>query len=152
MRHLTGFTLATALALHPLATLACTSDTPPPFDGGPETGVSISVGRITDRDWTVARLDGQPVPKAAGLGLSVSFDGAVEGDTGCNRFTGTADLDAGMIWLGALAVTEMACMEPDRMDREAAWLKALGEVRYFIVSPEGLWLTREDGTTAVCLE
>ena len=39
----------------------------------------------------------------------------------------------------------------ERMEREAAWLKALGEARGFVVSPEGLWLMREDGSVAVCL-
>ncbi len=45
----------------------------------------------------------------------------------------------------------MACVQPEKMDREAAWLKALGEVRGFVASPEGLWLRREDGSVAVCL-
>jgi heat shock protein HslJ len=96
-------------------------------------------------------LDGKQVPTGAGLTLSVSFDGKVEGQTGCNRFTGKADLDAGMIVFGLLAVTEMACADPVAMEREAAYLKALGEVRWFVVAPEGLWLTREDGSVAVCL-
>ncbi len=60
-------------------------------------------------------------------------------------------MDAETFILGPLAVTEMACVEPEKMDREAAWLKALGEVRGFVASPEGLWLRREDGSVAVCL-
>jgi heat shock protein HslJ len=111
----------------------------------------VSVGRITDRTWEPVLIDGVVVPESAGLTLTVSFEGQVEGTTGCNRFTGTADPDAGWMQLGPLAVTEMACAEPDRMEREAAWLKALGEARGFVVSPEGLWLMREDGSAAVCL-
>ncbi|WP_137110547.1 META domain-containing protein [Rhodobacter sp. SY28-1] len=143
--------LAIAVALCPNFALAC-GPTPPVFDGDPETGVSISVGRIADRVWEPTWIDGVAVPDGAGLSLSVSFEGRVEGTTGCNRFTGTADLDAGTLQLGPLAVTEMACVEPDRMEREAAWLQALVEARGFVVSPAGLWLMREDGSVAACLE
>ena len=37
------------------------------------------------------------------------------------------------------------------MPREAAWLKALSEVRCFIAAPEGMWLMREGGSVAACL-
>jgi heat shock protein HslJ len=96
-------------------------------------------------------IDGQPVPEDAGLSLNVTFDGKVSGTTGCNRFTGTAGMDAGELTFEPLAVTEMACLDPERMAREAAYLKALSETRWFIASPDGLWLTREDGTVAMCL-
>jgi heat shock protein HslJ len=142
-------TLAATLALHPVFALAC--DPAPAFDGNPETGVSVSVGRIADVIWVPLEIDGVPVPEGAGPALTVHFDGKVEGTTGCNRFTGTAEMDAGTLILGPLAVTEMACLEPEKMEREAAWLKALGEVRGFVVSPKGLWLRREDGSVAVCL-
>lgn len=144
-----ALTLAATLALQPALALAC--DAPPKFDGGPEGGVSISVGRITDVIWVPLEIDGVAVPEGAGLSLQVDFDGRVQGTTGCNRFTGTADLDAGVMQFAGMAMTEMACLEPARMEREAAWLKALGEVRGFVASPEGLWLRREDGSVAVCL-
>ncbi len=142
-------TLAATLALQPAQVLAC--DLPPVFDGDPATGVSVSVGRIADRTWVPLEINGTPVPEGAGLALSVSFDGKVEGTTGCNRFTGEAEMDAGELILGPLVVTEMACADPVAMEREAAWMKALGEVRWFVASPEGLWLRREDGSLAVCL-
>jgi heat shock protein HslJ len=143
--------LALAVALCPSVALAC-GPTPPVFDGDPAAGVSVSAGRIADRAWEPRWIDGVVVPDGAGLSLTVSFDGRVEGTTGCNRFTGTADLDAGWMQLGPLAATEMACAEPEKMKREAAWQQALGEARGFVVSPEGLWLMREDGSVAVCLE
>jgi heat shock protein HslJ len=143
--------IALTVALHPSLALAC-GPTPPAFDGDPSGGVSISVGRIADRAWEPRLIDGQPVPPDAGLSLTIGVEGQVTGNTGCNRISGTADLDAGAIALGGLAVTERACLEPERMKREAIWLKALGEARGFIVSPEGLWLTREDGSVAACLE
>lgn len=150
MSRLLPLALIATLALHPSFARAC-GQTPPVFDADPQSGVSVSVGRIADVIWVPEVLDGKQVPKGAGLTLSVSFDGTVEGQTGCNRFTGKADLDAGMISFGLLAVTEMACADPVAMEREAIYLKALGEVRWFVAAPEGLWLTREDGSVAVCL-
>ncbi|RYE48378.1 MAG: META domain-containing protein [Hyphomicrobiales bacterium] len=106
---------------------------------------------MADVIWVPLEVDGIAVPEGAGLSLEVSFDGKVKGTTGCNQFTGTADLDAGVMAFSLLAVTEMACAEPEKMQREAAWLKALGEVRGFVAAPEGLWLQREDGSVATCL-
>jgi heat shock protein HslJ len=96
-------------------------------------------------------IDGVAVPSEAGLWLKLGFDGKVEGGTGCNRFAGLAEMDAGEMVFGPLQMTEMTCADPAAMPREAAYLKALAEVRRFIAAPEGLWLTREDGTVAVCL-
>lgn len=149
-----ALTLGLAVTLTPLAALACLGP-PPKFDsgatGGPEGGVSVSVGRVADLIWVPQVIDGVAVPEGSELWLKVAFDGAVEGGTGCNRFTGTADLDAGVMQFGPLAVTEMACVDPGRMEREAAYLQALTEVRWFVAAPAGLWLTREDGSVAVCL-
>ncbi|MDP3194883.1 META domain-containing protein [Tabrizicola sp.] len=144
-------TLATALALHPSLTLACARPEPPRFDGGSTSGVSVSVGQMADLVWVPLVLDGLPIAAEAGLWLQVSFDGRVDGGTGCNRFTGIAELDAGVMEFGPLAVTEMACADPAAMRREAAYLGALAEVGGFVVSADGMWLTREDGSVAMCL-
>lgn len=141
--------LAATLIFQPTLAFAC--DPPPIFDGDPATGVSISVGRITDVTWVPLEIDGVAVPDGAGVSLEISFDGLVKGTTGCNNLIGRAEMDAGMLEFGPLAVTEMACVEPEKMEREAAWLKALAEVRWFVVSPKGTWLSREDGSLAVCL-
>ncbi|MCU0828671.1 MAG: META domain-containing protein [Tabrizicola sp.] len=141
--------LSLALAC-PTQTLAC--DGPMPrFDGSPEGGVSVSVGRIADRMWEPRLIDGTPVAAGEGMYLLVSFEGPVEGMGGCNRFAAEAEMDAGSLEFGQLIATEKACLDPTRTEREAAFLKALSEVRGFVVSPEGLWLTREDGSVAVCL-
>lgn len=142
-------TLAATLTLSPAVALAC--GPPPAFDANPANGVSISVGRIADVIWVPLEIDGVAVPEGAGLSLEVSPEGKVTGTTGCNRFTGTADLDAGVMQFGPLAVTEMACVDAKAMKREAAWLKALSEVRGFVAAPQGLWLQREDGSVATCL-
>lgn len=150
MSRLIPATLIAALALHPALALAC-GPTPPAFNGDGEAAISVSVGRIAGLVWLPLLIDGQEIPADSGLSLEIAPDGKVTGMTGCNRLAGTAELDAGVIEFSPLAVTEMACLDPLRKEREALYLKALADVRYFIVAPEGLWLMREDGSVAVCL-
>ena len=149
MSRFLSFASVVTLTLQPALALAC--GPPPVFGDDPATGVSISVGRITDVIWVPLEIDGVAVPEGAGVSLEIGFDGSVKGTTGCSRFAGKAEMDAGELVIGPLAVTEMACLEPDRMEREAAYLKALAEVRWFVAAPEGLWLRREDGSVAMCL-
>lgn len=129
----------------------------PAFACGPavpglEEGASVSVGRMADRVWAVTRLAGQAVAAEAGLWLMVGPGGTVTGQAGCNRYSGLAELDAGVMVFGPLAVTEMACA-PEVMALEASFLTLLSQVRGFAVGPEGgLWLSRADGSVVACLE
>lgn len=53
-------------------------------------------------------------------------DTELMGDTGCNQYTGTYELDGTAITVGELIQTEMACTEPEGvMDQEAAYLSTL---------------------------
>lgn len=141
--------LVAVLALHPLAALACDQPLPPGLDGDLPEGFSLSVGRLADRIWELRTIDGDPIPDTADAWLTVTPDGAVSGRSGCNRYAGTAELDAGVMVFGPLAGTRMACDERT-MELESAYLQALTEVRGFVVAPEGLWLTRDDGTPTLC--
>ena len=53
-------------------------------------------------DGSVSSVVGEPT-------LELSQDGEVLGDTGCNSFSGSYQLDGTALRLGPLAVTEMAC-------------------------------------------
>ena len=94
MPRLLPFALAVTMALQPALALAC--GPPPVFDADPQTAVSISVGRIADVIWVPLEIDGVSVPEGAGVSLEIGFDGSVKGTTGCNRFTGRAEMDAGV--------------------------------------------------------
>lgn len=52
----------------------------------------------------------------------------VSGFAGCNRFVGSVDNKKGIITIGPLAVTKMAC-PPEKMRLEDEFLKVLDEVR-----------------------
>lgn len=139
--------LVAALSLQPLAALACDETAGTTM----EQGASVSVGRIADLTWVVTEVAAQPVADTAGLSFSVAHDGAITGNGGCNSFAGHADLDAGVMTIGPLLSTRMACDE-DRMALEARYLKALEQVRWFVLDTTGhLRLQREDGSLVLCL-
>lgn len=135
-----------ALCAHPLAAAPCETAAIPQ-----DEGASISVGRMADVVWELKTIAADPIPKTADVWLTVTPDGAVSGRSGCNRYAGTAELDAGVMTFGPLAVTRMAC-DLRTMELEDAYLQALSEVTGFVVGEDGgLWLNREDGSVAVCL-
>lgn len=134
-----------ALSALPLTAAPCETAAIPEAEGA-----SISVGRMADLVWELKTIAADPIPDTADVWLTVTPDGAVSGRAGCNRYAGTADLDAGVMIFGPLAVTRMAC-DVRTMELEDAYLKALTEVRGFVLAADGgLWLSREDGSVGLC--
>lgn len=82
--------------------------------------------------------------------LSLQFDnqGFGRGSTGCNEFSGSYQAGEGKLRFGPLTVTERACLEPSRMELEAAYLQALSQVEsYGLVDGEQrLILSSSDGS------
>ena len=63
-----------------------------------------------------------------GTTLTIAFgeDGTVTGSSGCNSFRGPYTSAAGVVKLGPLASTMMACLDPEGvMDQEAQLVAAL---------------------------
>jgi heat shock protein HslJ len=56
--------------------------------------------------------------------LELTEDGEVQGDTGCNTFTGSYELDGATLTLGPLTTTRMAC-EVRRARRRSTVLSVL---------------------------
>lgn len=87
-----------------------------------------------DGEWNIIEINGTVVVPAPGQEFPfIGFDtknGTVYGNSGCNRMTGSFDVNAkpGTISLGAMGSTRMAC--PD-MTVEQNVLKALNAVRSF---------------------
>lgn len=57
--------------------------------------------------------------------LEFGDDGTVSGDSGCNVYSGTYEVDGPSLTLGALASTERACLEEGVMEQESEYLSAL---------------------------
>jgi heat shock protein HslJ len=62
-------------------------------------------------DGSVSSVVGEPT-------LELTEDGEVRGDTGCNTFTGSYELDDETLELGPLATTRMACDGPEGSQEE----------------------------------
>ncbi len=94
---------------------------------------NLSVGRLQGTSWTLREqidMDGKKrVPQGA---IGVSFeDGRISGSAGCNRyFAKVEDRGRGVISIGPVGVTRMACPQP-LMDQEQSFLDTLGRVDRF---------------------
>ena len=71
--------------------------------------------------------------------------GRLSGSGGCNRITGSYQLDGDRLTFGPIASTRMAC--PEAMDQEQAFLKALAAVRSYRIPGGTLELL--DGSNVV---
>ena len=107
---------------------------------------------ITDRQWSLRELDGQPLDSAARANpptlLLASSSTQASGFAGCNRMAGGYKLGPGTLELGPLVLTRMACPS---MDLESRYTTALGRVRQFRVDGNRLELLA-DGTVLATFE
>jgi heat shock protein HslJ len=101
--------------------------------GQPELVFTRSLAGTT---WSLAGLNGLPLPEKVQVTAEFGSDGTVSGSAGCNTYSGSYTLDGGSITIGSLASTEMACPEP-QMAAETAYLAALGKATAWTIDAEG---------------
>ncbi|HET9040473.1 MAG TPA: META domain-containing protein [Gemmatimonadales bacterium] len=99
--------------------------------------------------WRLVEIGGQPSPPGADSarhpGFTLLSEGRkIQGSAGCNRMTGTYELDGTKLKFGPMATTRMAC---PAMATETAFLKALDATTRYELS--GTSLTLFGGDTAV---
>lgn len=94
--------------------------------------------------WTLSSLDGKPAVAAAAITAEFTSEGRVTGSSGCNRYTGSAQVDAGRLAVGPLASTMMACDHDGLMAQETRYLAQLQAATHYTVSGDELRL----GTSA----
>jgi heat shock protein HslJ len=115
-----------ALLAVALLTSACQSRTPP---------------AITDKQWSLQELEGQPLDSAARFKpptlMLASAGSQVSGYAGCNRMAGSYTLRPGTLEFGPLAMTRMAC---PAMDLETRFSAMMGAVRQYRVEENQLVL------------
>jgi heat shock protein HslJ len=101
-------------------------------------------------EWRLADIGGQPSAPAADStrhpGFTLLARGRkVQGSAGCNRMTGTYQLDGLKLKFGPLATTRMAC---PAMQTETAFLKALAATTRYEVRGSSLTLYGADTAVA----
>ena len=137
---------------------------PPATSQGPdettaptEPPATLDPNQVANTSWVVVSfgLDGadDPVLPAAVPTLEFGEDGlAVNGNTGCNSYFGTATLTADTgISFSDLGWTEMACLDPGVMEQEQSFTQALGRVDGFALSATSLVLQASDGSAVIRL-
>jgi heat shock protein HslJ len=94
--------------------------------------------------WALVTLGGGAL--LPGTAPSVEFsEDQMSGSTGCNTYFSEYEVSGDELSIGAVAVTEMWCMEPEGvMDQEQAFLDALASVTGYRLAGERLELL--DGT------
>ena len=85
------------------------------------------------------------------LSLSFAADGRVSGSAGCNNFMGTYTVSGSSLKLGPAATTRKLCAQPDVMEQEQQFLKALESVAAIRQEGERAELRTADGALAVSL-
>jgi heat shock protein HslJ len=108
---------------------------------------------LAGTQWVLVTLEGQP-PLAAGTVPSAEFTAdQISGSTGCNHYFGAYEVRGDTLTLGAVASTEMACLEPAGvMDQEQAFLAALASVSSYRLEAAGLELLDGAGNVVLAFE
>ena len=131
-----------------LAVAACTSQ------GGasPSAGASNADASLEETPWQLTEYVGPeggtlPVPEAVAATATFS-GGTVTGSTGCNQYHAAYTLDGATLTIGEVAMTLMACPEP-QLALETAFTAALAEVASYAISGETLELKTAEGTVGL---
>ncbi|MBN1937786.1 MAG: META domain-containing protein [Anaerolineae bacterium] len=81
-----------------------------------------------------------------GTTITATFEeGRVSGSAGCNSYSGLYEVDGDKITVGALAITMMACVEPQGvMEQEQTFTEFLGAAQTFRFEREQLYIYFSD--------
>lgn len=103
----------------------------------------IAVSFNNGREAVVSVIEGSELTADFGA------DGVLSGTGGCNRFSGGYEASEATITVGALAATQMACLEPEGVtEQEQAYLAALQSAATFQRTNDRLELRTSDGALA----
>ena len=107
----------------------------------------VELPSLDGSSWVlVAIRKSKPIPDTT---ITIEFSqGELNGSSGCNSYFGVYEAENGMISVSQLAMTEMACMQPEGvMDQEQEYLQYLAAVDHFSIEGDVLSLIRPDRET-----
>ncbi len=113
------------------------------------TEVNMTEFELTDTEWWVEDIDGKGVIDMSHTTLQFMEQGGVAGDTGCNRYRGSAEVSGTSISFGPMAGTRKACA-PSLMDQEMKFYQAVAKVVSWEIADTGLLHLKDaDGNTLI---
>jgi heat shock protein HslJ len=80
---------------------------------------------LSGTSWTVTSIDGSPTGRGPGLTTDFTVDGRVNGDSGCNSYSGPYIQTGSTVRIGELLSTRRACVDDDRQLQESRMLRIL---------------------------
>lgn len=113
-----------------------------------ETPAAQDESKLTQVDWVAETINGKPVIEPGRVTLSFS-EARVSGRAGCNIYSGPAEYANGMLKVGALISTKMACVANGVMQQESAYLSTLGEARSYAYQNDRLVISAPTGGALV---
>lgn len=142
------FTLVLAAGL---SSCAHTGGTSSAGGAGSASGATEPAAGLSGVTWRFYDMGNDTLTDATKTELRIDPDGKVSGNTGCNRFSGTAAIVGTSLTFAPLATTRMAC-DPPLMKQESAILAALQSVKSFaLVGSDRLNLLDAGGQPVVRL-
>lgn len=123
--------------------------------GDPLVYRALDADQALAGDWVVINYfrPGAVVSPVAGSELTATFDaGQISGNSGCNQFSGSYEVDGTKIAIGPLASTLRACADPAVDQQSTEYLAALELARTFTTAGGNLTLLRDDGGIAVTFQ
>jgi heat shock protein HslJ len=113
------------------------------------TKLNMTEFELTDTEWWVEDIDGKGVIDMSHTTLQFQAQGGVAGDTGCNRYRGSAEISGTSISFGPMAGTRKACA-PSLMDQEMKFYQAVSKVMSWEIADTGLLHLKDaDGNTLI---
>ena len=112
------------------------------------TSTPVEAKDLIGSEWLAEDIDNAGVLDQSHSTLHFAAADKVDGDTGCNRFTGPLAATGAAIRLGPLATTRRACA-PALMHQELRYLQALTRAASLRLDGPQLVLLDESGTPLV---
>jgi heat shock protein HslJ len=102
---------------------------------------------LAGTEWILSRIDGRTPDGADTLTARFGVDGRIEGDSGCNNFSGPFIQTSDTVRIGELLSTRRACADTDRQQQETRILRLLqGTNTLKRTGDNRVTLSSDDGT------
>lgn len=117
-------------------------------NGSPNPNLPSGEAALTEATWKLFAIDKRkPIEAHSEITLTFS-DGQVGGNSGCNSFGGSYQVDGDKIQFSQLASTMMACMQPEGiMEQEQVILQYLNQAETYRFEDGKLVLVVSDQQT-----
>ena len=110
---------------------------------------------LAEKTWHLVSYGAPDAPQAVldGSEITLSFDddeSQIGGRAGCNHYFGSYEIKGEGLSIGAIGITEMACMSPEGvMEQEQTYVAALSSASRYEVQADQLRITGADGQVLV---